>query len=117
MLKRGRDLSEAVEEIVFVHRDKKRERLDRVLLRALNWDSRSKIQKLIQLHRVTVNGQRPKVATRVGAGDVIRVQVILGDMSTPSEGVEIPANAGCGEQPFPSTRTRDGRGASYSDVP
>ena len=73
----GRDLSETLEQLTFSVRGSNRERLDRYLLRKLGWSSRTKIQKLISLGRVSVNGRGGKAAMKVGRGDEVVVDLVL----------------------------------------
>ena len=73
----GRDLSETLERLTFSVRGSNRERLDRYLLRKLGWSSRTKIQKLISLDRVTVNDRPGKAAMKVGRGDEVVVRLVL----------------------------------------
>lgn len=56
-----------------VSRNKNRTRLDVFLFHRLKGISRSKIQRLIELGGVTVNGQTPKPSTKIQADDVIDI--------------------------------------------
>lgn len=85
MLPTSRDLSQTYEAVEFVVREVAKDRLDRYLQVQLAWKSRSKVQKLIQLGRVTVNGICPKPATRVQRGDSIRIQLDSGVTSNSAE--------------------------------
>ncbi len=71
----GRDLSRAHDRIEFRVRESSKERLDRYLLNRLGWKSRNKVQRLIQLGRVTVNDEQPKASRRIARGDVIRISI------------------------------------------
>lgn len=85
----GRDLSEALTEIVIEVRLRSRARLDLHLQQCLGWKSRSRIQRLIELGRVEVNGHRAKASQRVAEGDRIRVLVV--DRPTPEPAGEATA--------------------------
>ncbi len=77
----GRDLSRPPESARFRVRQKQRSRLDLWLQARLGWSSRSKIQKLISLGRVRLNGDVARASTRVGSGD--EVEVLLETGSAP----------------------------------
>ncbi|MGE3163702.1 MAG: RluA family pseudouridine synthase [Planctomycetota bacterium] len=74
----GRDLSEKLTELVIEVRLRGRARLDLHLQQCLGWKSRARIQRLIELGRVDVNGQLAKASQRVTEGDRIRVAVVDG---------------------------------------
>ena len=69
----GRDLSRPPESAICRVRQDLRTRLDRWLQERLGWKSRTKIQKLIQMERVTVNGEKVKASTKVSTGDEVEV--------------------------------------------
>ncbi len=73
MLPASRDLSKAYEHVDIEVREKERVRLDLYLLRMLGWNSRTKIQKLIEHGRVELNGQTTKPSARVSRGDHLRI--------------------------------------------
>ena len=73
----GRDLSETLEEVVLTVRGSNRERLDRYLQRKLGWSSRTKVQRLVTLGRVTVNERPGKPAMKVGRGVVVHVRLLI----------------------------------------
>jgi len=68
---RGRDLSEEREKLVVPVRVTAEQRLDVYLWNHLNWKSRTRLQSLIRIGRVLVNGERTKPARRVRAGDTV----------------------------------------------
>ncbi|MDE0959456.1 MAG: RluA family pseudouridine synthase [Planctomycetota bacterium] len=76
----GRDLSRPPESARFRVRQHQRSRLDLWLQAQLGWSSRTKIQKLISLGRVRLNGDPARASTRVGRGD--EVEVRLGTATT-----------------------------------
>ena len=80
VLPSGRDLSRPPDSAHFRVRQDVRVRLDIWLQERLGWKSRTKIQKLIQLERVRVNGQCVKASTKVSTGD--EVEVLL-DVDSP----------------------------------
>ncbi|MFN0057989.1 MAG: RluA family pseudouridine synthase [Planctomycetota bacterium] len=71
----NRDLSQHVEELRLNVREYERERLDVYLKDKLGWESRNKIQRLINGGWVRVNKARARVSTRVGRGDEICVRL------------------------------------------
>lgn len=73
VLPSGRDLSRPPGSALFRVRQDVRIRLDIWLQERLGWKSRNKIQKLIQLERVQVNGQFVKASTKVSTGDEVEV--------------------------------------------
>ena len=73
VLPSGRDLSRPPGSALFRVRQDVRIRLDIWLQDRLGWKSRTKIQKLIQLERVQVNGQCVKASTKVSTGDEVEV--------------------------------------------
>jgi 23S rRNA pseudouridine1911/1915/1917 synthase len=75
---RGRNLSEAREEMVFAVKSARPVRLDQYLREALAWRSRTRIQQLIRAGRVSVNGRPAKPAASVRSGDRVAVRVSLG---------------------------------------
>ena len=82
VLPSGRDLSRPPGSALFRVLQDVRICLDIWLQERLGWKSRSKIQKLIQMQRVRVNGQCVKASTKVSTGDEIEV---LLDVDTPEE--------------------------------
>lgn len=90
MLPTSRDLSRAYDHVEIVVREVAKDRLDRYLQVQLAWKSRSKVQKLIQLGRVELNGATPKAATRVQRGDRIRIALDPGGEATTGEQETIP---------------------------
>ncbi|MDA9264760.1 RluA family pseudouridine synthase [Planctomycetota bacterium] len=80
----GRDLSRPPESAIFRVRQDLRTRLDRWLQERLGWKSRTKIQKLIQMERVKVNGEKVKASTKVSTGD--EVEVFLDVVDTEESG-------------------------------
>ena len=74
----GRDLSQPPQSARFRVRQKQRNRLDLWLQARLGWSSRSKIQKLISLGRVHINGSRARPSTRVNCGDEVEVMLETG---------------------------------------
>jgi len=93
----GRDLSETVEELSLKVRSSLRERLDQYLLRKLGWSSRTKVQKLIGLGRVSVNDRPGKPALRLLRGDLVRIE-LLGETSRRE--VHAPLGPPLWEDPF-----------------
>ena len=73
VLPSGRDLSRPPGSALFRVRQDVRIRLDLWLQERLGWKSRNKIQKLIQLERVLVNGEKVKASTKVSTGDEVEV--------------------------------------------
>ncbi len=69
----GRDLSRPPKSARFTVRQHLRRRLDLWLQERLGWSSRSKIQKLIQMRRVLLNGEISKPSAKVGCGDEVEV--------------------------------------------
>ncbi len=69
----GRDLSRPAGSVSFEVRQHQRIRLDLWLQQRLGWSSRSKIQKLIILQRVLLNGDLAKASAKVSSGDEIEV--------------------------------------------
>lgn len=83
---RGKDLSRDLTELEFEVRLHDRQRLDRYLQQCLGWKSRTKVQKLIELERVRVNGQVARSAHRLSDGDQIHVAMVqTGIQHDPSE--------------------------------
>jgi len=78
VLPSGRDLSRPEDEVTWRVRGTSRERLDLTLLRELGWGSRTKVQRLIDLGLVHVNGRPGKRSQRLLAGDVVRVRLDAG---------------------------------------
>ncbi|MHC4936137.1 MAG: RluA family pseudouridine synthase [Planctomycetota bacterium] len=76
-LRAGRDLSEVVEELELVVRAAERIRLDHYLQSSLGWKSRTKVQRLITMGRVEVEGRPGKPAMKVGRGDRITIRLVL----------------------------------------
>lgn len=78
VLPSGRDLSRPEDEVELRVRGTVRERLDRYLLRKLGWGSRTKVQRLIDLGFVLVNGLPGKRSQRLLPGDLVRVRLDAG---------------------------------------
>lgn len=76
VLPTGRDLSVPLDDLEIRVRLTRRTRLDLFLFRELGWSSRNKVQRLVALDRVTVNGRPAKASMKVGGGDVVRVRII-----------------------------------------
>ena len=74
----GRDLSRPPQSARFRVRQKQRNRLDLWLQARLGWSSRSKIQKLISLGRVLLNGSTARPSTRVHRNDEVEVMLETG---------------------------------------
>ncbi len=91
------ELSVTPEEIVLRARGQRRERLDLYLLRRLRWGSRTKVQRLIQLGRVLVNGGPGKCAQRIARGDEVRVRLLT---STAIRSEHPPLSAPLWEDPY-----------------
>ncbi len=77
----GRDLSRPPQSALFRVRQKQRNRLDLWLQARLGWSSRSKIQKLISLGRVLINGSIARPSTRVSCNDEVEVRLEAGSQT------------------------------------
>lgn len=75
MLPSGRDLSRSFHQVELRVRRTTRTRLDRYLQDRLGWRSRTRVQKLLRLGRVEVNGEVGKPSTRVAVGDLLLVKL------------------------------------------
>jgi len=80
MLPAGRDLSRSYHQIQMRVRRTTRTRLDRYLQERLGWTSRTRVQKLVRLGRVEVNGEVAKPSTRVSVGDQLLVKLNAGGL-------------------------------------
>ena len=82
MLPTGRDLSLPHGELELRVRCHDRERLDVYLLKRLGWKSRRRVQRLIQIGRVVVDGRPAKPSQRIQRGARIHVTLDPGGASS-----------------------------------
>ena len=78
MIGRGRNLSQVRDRITFEVKSVSPLRLDRYLIRSLDWKSRTRLQKLIREGYITVNKQAAKPSQKVMQGDVVNIQLSHG---------------------------------------
>lgn len=78
MMGRGRNLSEARDELVFRVRSRSARRLDRYLTESLCWRSRTRVQRLIREGHVLLNGRQSKPSQLLKPGDEILVRLSRG---------------------------------------
>ena len=86
MIGRGRDLSLVRNKITLDVRSEAPVRLDQYLLRNLEWRSRTRIQALIQQGHIKVNDESTKPSRKVRGGDVVTVELSLGEGQPASYG-------------------------------